>query len=168
MTKLIVLAVCFVLIGLADTNRPTYGPIFSGATTFNEMHSITEPLTWTKTGELHFPKYQDESNMLFSVQITFRNTSPEHWGTWFKMRFRTEDGTYISDSPFTGEINKDAIAYQNCHLSDTILDTRVNNHPPSGNYVAELWAYTGGGQLDVVPYATNILVWECPFFITPR
>jgi hypothetical protein len=156
-------------VALVRSNAPpVYGPIFSGATTFNEMHIVDLPLTWTKTGELHFPKYQDGSNMLFTAQITFINDSPEQWGTWFKLRFRTEEGLYISDSPFTGAVNAAATAYQNCMLSDTILDTRVNNHPPKGDYVAEVWAYTGGGTLKIVPYATNITVWEVPFFITPR
>lgn len=171
MIILLMIALCAVTVSTwrgSAQHVPTYGPIYSGATTFNEMHSVSTPLTWTKTGELHFPKYQDVSNMLFTSQITFTNNLPGPYGTWFKLRFRTEDGTYISDSPFTGTVSAYAIAYQNAMLSDTIIDDRVHKEPPAGDYVAELWAYTGGGTLNVIPYTTNITVWEVPTFITPQ
>lgn len=179
MTKQVLMLVALVLgssLSLASllpslrgkTPSPTYGPIYSGATTFNDLHSVSQPLTWTKAGELAFPKYQNESNLFFTCQVTFTNNEPGPYGTMFKLKFRTLAGEYISESPFTGQVSAYANAYQNCHLSDTILDSRVMNHPPAGDYVAELWALTGGGTLNVVPFATNIAVLEAPFFITPQ
>lgn len=153
---------------LLKAKTPTYGPIYSGATTFIEPHTVSEPQTWTKTGDLHFPKYQDVSNMLFTCQITFVNSEPGPYGTMFKLRFRTEAGEYFAESPFTGQVSAHANAYQNAMLSDTIIDLRVMKEPPAGEYVAELWVFTGGGVLTVAPYATNIAVWEAPFFITPQ
>lgn len=171
---IITLVIAFhVIIGLNSSKSTarqqlTYGPLFAGATTFTQNYPVTTPMTWAKTGELVFEKYQQDTNLLFTAQVTFIMTDALPWGVQFKLRFRTDTGTYIGDTPITGEVNKGAWALQNCMLSDTVLDVRYGQQPPAGNYVAELWAQTGGGELQVAGYTTNILLWEMPRFITPE
>jgi hypothetical protein len=47
-------------------------------------------------------------------------------------------------------------------MSDTVFDTTVSGDPPAGAYTFELWALTGGGELIIKAYTTNIAVLELP------
>lgn len=134
------------------------------ADTVLSVITVDQPQTWTDTG-FHIPvrKLQNDSNFVYTTTITFQYPSALSYGARFQIRVRDADtGEDIMAHTGTGEVNKAAFAWQNASIADTVFDARVGKEPPTGNYVFELWALTGGSSLQILPRTTNLVIMEIP------
>lgn len=111
---------------------------------------------------LTLSKISNQSTLFYTNQITYQFDAAGPYGAQFKMRVKDANGSYIMPDMMTGGVSLAANAYNNAILSDTVFDTLASGDPPTGSYTFELWALSGGGQLTVDPYMSNIAVLELP------